>query len=653
MGGYVQRATVGVALAVVMALAGAGAAQAAWSGADPLATGRYDHTATLLDGGRVLVTGGHGNGPVGSAQLYDAATNGWSSAAPMDLARHGHAAVRLHSGKVLVAGGFAPTADPASPAGGYTRTAELYDPGANTWTKAANMSTGRFQPTMTVLHDGRVLVAGGSGDIETARGILAAVPLATAEVYDPAKNSWTDVPSMSVPRSLHTATLLRSGDVLVAGGFDDATGELRSAELYDPSSNRWSATGPLAEARDSATATALPNGEVLVAGGDGGARSALASAEVYQPGSGTWRAAASMAGARQTAAAALLEDGMVLVAGGEDARFGNPLDTAERYDPAADSWTDAGAMAVARRQHSLTALSDGRALVVGGNAGGFAGGVAGAERFSTVTTSLTAAGSASRLVDTSGAVMHSVLTNTGSAPLLVTGLSVTGADARDFAIVSESCRASPVPPGGTCEVGLQFTPTAAGARSATLTVADNTAAGTTTAALTGSGERPAPVPEGTNPDAGAPAGRSGGTDATAGAGPATGPGQTAGAGPATGPGQTAGAGETIAAGAGPGPHGARGPVARASCTVRTTRRRHGHSGSTVACRMTWPASGAIALRARLMHASRTLVRARATARAGQATLTLRPAGRLRPDRYAVVIARPDGTVVIRTEIRVP
>src|SRR4051794_26070334 len=288
MGGSFHRATVGVALAAVIALVGAGAAQAAWSGAGSLATGRYDHTATLLRDGRVLVTGGNDNDALASAQLYNPATNSWSSAAAMNVARHGQAAVMMQSGKVLVAGGFAPTSDPNSGARGYSRAAEVYDPDANTWTKAAGMGTGRFQPTMTALKDGRVLVAGGSGDVATDDGIRGAVPLASAEIYDPANDSWTDAPSMSVPRAHGTATLLESGKVLVAGGYDDATGELNSAELYDPSSNDWSATGSLDAARDSATATALPGGDGLVAGGDGGARTALASAAIYHPDPGTW-----------------------------------------------------------------------------------------------------------------------------------------------------------------------------------------------------------------------------------------------------------------------------------------------------------------------------------------------------------------------------
>jgi hypothetical protein len=85
--------------------------------------------------------------------------------------------------------------------------------------------------------------------------------------------------------------------------------------------------------------------------------------------------------------------------------------------------------------------------------------------------------------------------------------------------------------------------------------------------------------------------------------------------------------------------------------VRKTR-THGRTRSTVTCRMTWPTRRAVALRARLMRGKTLLVSTRTTARAGRAELRLRPARSLRPGRYTVVIARRDGTTVLRQRIRV-
>ena len=72
----------------------------------------------------------------------------------------------------------------------------------------------------------------------------------------------------SFGRAGHTATLLPSGKVLVAGGYANG-GYLSSAELYDPATGSWSSTGSLGTARSDHTATLLPSGKVLVAAGRG------------------------------------------------------------------------------------------------------------------------------------------------------------------------------------------------------------------------------------------------------------------------------------------------------------------------------------------------------------------------------------------------
>src|SRR4051794_29374402 len=86
----------------------------------------------------------------------------------------------------------------------------------------------------------------------------------TIHTDDPAEASWHYTGRMVSPRSSHTATLLRNGKVLVAGGADDA-GELSSAELYDPVSKTWTATASLSGRRSGHTATLLRSHKVLVA----------------------------------------------------------------------------------------------------------------------------------------------------------------------------------------------------------------------------------------------------------------------------------------------------------------------------------------------------------------------------------------------------
>src|SRR5262249_53071696 len=132
--------------------------------------------------------------------------------------------------------------------------------GAGTWASTGSLATTRRDHTATLLPSGKVLVTGGQGDL----GILS-----SSELYNPATGTWASTGSLAVARFQHAATLLPSGKVLVAGG-QNGTGFFSSAELYDPAGNggagAWTATASLAIARDLHTATLLPSGKVLVAG---------------------------------------------------------------------------------------------------------------------------------------------------------------------------------------------------------------------------------------------------------------------------------------------------------------------------------------------------------------------------------------------------
>jgi len=117
---------------------------------------------------------------------------------------------------------------------------------------------------------------GGYPNQNTAEGEDAVLSL-----NNPANGTWTATGSMGRPRYVHTATLLASGKVLVAGG-SGITRYLASAELYDPATGLWTATGSMDTARWGHTATLLPSGKVLVAGG-GNNNGYLGSAELYDP----------------------------------------------------------------------------------------------------------------------------------------------------------------------------------------------------------------------------------------------------------------------------------------------------------------------------------------------------------------------------------
>jgi hypothetical protein len=275
--------------------------------------GIYGHTATLLPSGKVLLAAGFINNwwdyagvstSDNGAGLYDSATGVFSGTGSMTANRGDHTATLLANGKVLIAGG----AD-QDPTGTGMASAELYDPGTGTFTQTGSMAVGRFLHTATPLQNGKVLIVGGALT-------SASAPFATAELYDPSTGSFVMTGTMATAREQHTATLLADGRVLIVGGTTSAsTGDLRpttTAEVYDPSTGSFSLTGSLAEARTLHTATLLPSGKVLVAGGG----EQNSTAEVYDPTTGSFSITGGMEVGRSGHTATLLPDGSVLVVGG-------------------------------------------------------------------------------------------------------------------------------------------------------------------------------------------------------------------------------------------------------------------------------------------------------------------------------------------------
>jgi N-acetylneuraminic acid mutarotase len=228
------------------------------------------------------------------------------------------------------------------------------------WEKAKSMATGRYRHTATLLSNGHVLVAGGTGGTGTE--------FMTATVYDPVFGTWSRALNLVYQHDLHTATLLQTGKVLLAGGLTYQSTPLEQAgcELYDPDTNTFAATGSLITGRIAHTATLLADGRVLVCGGYviGPPLEYFASAEIYDPVTGIWSMTGSMNEARAFFTATLLLDGKVLVVGGQSNAGYRP--TAELYDPATGSWTFTGSLSEGVGYQTTTLLGDGKVLLAGG-----------------------------------------------------------------------------------------------------------------------------------------------------------------------------------------------------------------------------------------------------------------------------------------------
>lgn len=445
-----------------------------WSATGSLNDPRSDDTATLLQNGEVLVAGGSCSGTrygctageflieLRSAELYDPTTGTWSLTGSMREGRSLQTATLLQNGEVLVTGGFH---DCQTDFCTDLRTAELYDPVTGKWLRAGSMTVPREQQTATMLPDGDVLVAGGLNQGGTS-GFTRTY--ASAELYNPIFGTWSSTGSMDQARAGQTATLIDGGWVLVTGGGTS------TSEIYEPDLGSWVPTGSLGVARTDQTATLLPDGDVLVAGGTGSDEEPLQSAEVYQSGPGplvgvsartvtfstqevgttsndqsftvsnmgsaplrvlgvetagadasdfdatslgcrhpvepggscavlvrfaplypglrratvsvtdnaplspqgvavsgygagpdVWVPTGSMSTPRSNFAATSLLDGDVLVVGGED-YYGNTLTTSEIYDPRSGSFSPTGSLATSREFPAAVRLTNGDVLVAGG-----------------------------------------------------------------------------------------------------------------------------------------------------------------------------------------------------------------------------------------------------------------------------------------------
>lgn len=309
-----------------------------WSIAGYLNSFRRWPTATLLQNGKVLVTGGtyDGTNADKSTELYNPATNSWSIASEMKTARFGHQAILLGNGKVLVAGGTGLAVNPLS-------SAELYDPTSGTWS-----------------YTGNVIYPGATGSLVTLQNgkILRVSSYNAADIYDPATGTWSTTGPFSGPHA-KAAVVLPSGKVLVAGVYQTGPSIAATANLYDPVSNTWRFTGQPHYGYVGDNLILLNNGKVLAVGDHAGA------SQIYDPAIETWTYTSPTNTSSSDYTVSLLPSGQVVLVGSAHDTSDNVFDTLI-YDPPTNVWTIGPKLNTTRTAHSAVLLANGKLMVIGG-----------------------------------------------------------------------------------------------------------------------------------------------------------------------------------------------------------------------------------------------------------------------------------------------
>jgi N-acetylneuraminic acid mutarotase len=292
-----------------------------------------------------------------SPTVWDYVNNLFTSiSTTQDVFCSGHAA--LADGRVLVVGGYGGSGNSIGIA-----TAEIFDFSKNTWTSVPNMSYKRWYPTATTLSDGRVLVTAGW---QTSEHTNAGIP----EIYNPSTNSWTKLTNANNPFETYPFIFqLSDGRVIHVGGSEYAT----VTDILNLNTQTWSVVDPTIY--DGGSAKMYLPDKIMKAG-------SAADSQMTGPSSNTtfvldmtqptpaWQQTPSMAYPRTFLNLTSLPDGTVLVTGGETDKNGGDISKAvypaELWSPQTQTWTTMSAMHTPREYHSTALLvPDGRVLVSG------------------------------------------------------------------------------------------------------------------------------------------------------------------------------------------------------------------------------------------------------------------------------------------------
>ena len=228
-----------------------------------------EESAAAAAGGKLYVVGGFdaaGNS-LQSVWVFDGSV--WTAGPRLPLGLDHTSAATLDD-HVYVAGGHNFGRD----------SSRLFRLDDGSWTELSQMHHPR---------GGHALLA-AAGKLYAIGGNTAFANVAPAEVYDPASNAWSDLPSLPAPRN-HVSGFAFGADVCVAGGRSPATARV---DCFNFESSSWVRLPDLPRATSGAGATTLDGGSAVILGGENAQETTISDQFARLPSPDGWISAETM-----------------------------------------------------------------------------------------------------------------------------------------------------------------------------------------------------------------------------------------------------------------------------------------------------------------------------------------------------------------------
>ncbi|CAF4157115.1 unnamed protein product, partial [Adineta steineri] len=213
-------------------------ASTGWNFTSNMKEFRYQYTlTTFANNTKVLAAGTEYPTTQQTAEVYDIKNKTWTlTSTNMSTGRYLHTATLLQNGYILIIGG-------KNSSGTILSDVDIFMPSSNSFSKVNSLNMGRYLFTSTLLNNGSTVLVTGGGNTDNQM-------TSTAELY--VSGSWIPTNTqMTQPRAYHSAVLLPNGNVLIAGGGDGGTVSYSTAEIYNPTTRTFKSTASMKYRRGS------------------------------------------------------------------------------------------------------------------------------------------------------------------------------------------------------------------------------------------------------------------------------------------------------------------------------------------------------------------------------------------------------------------